>query len=93
MIYVPLWLKVSLLWKQKTFFSRQNCYFCAVYQGPSAKEERSASLFNYIKKQRQKKKKTQKNNPPNYTNRKAKKKIYCIVSKVLTLHYKEWEAI
>lgn len=59
----------------------QSCSFCAVYQGPDAK--RRGACFSW----------SIKNNFPSYTNGKAKRRIYCIVSRVLTLHYKEWVTI
>lgn len=38
MIYIPLWLKLSLISMQTESLAwMQRCSFCAVYQGPNAK--------------------------------------------------------
>lgn len=82
MIYIPLWLKVYLLylWKQKALQEGKTALFLCCFsflflpffnQGPNAKR-RGVPFFRVVK-----------NHFPSYTNRKAEKRIYCIVSRVL----------
>lgn len=84
MIYIPLWLKLYLLylWKQKALQEGKTAlYFFVLFQfffflfffheGPNAKR-RGVPFIRVLK-----------NHFPSYTNRKAEKRIYCIVSRVL----------
>lgn len=81
MIYIPLWLKLPLLyqWKQKALHEGKIALFVLFIKVQMPKRERSI-FRNKKKKQKQKKQKQKKKTFPSYSNQKSKKEnlLHCL---------------